>query len=321
MREVAENNLERGTVLVTGANGFVGSAVTRALRQRGNVVRAAVRRATEGDAWTMPSLEVLGDWHPLLSDCRVIVHAAARVHQPTDRALNALSKFRAVNVAGTLHLAKQAALSGVSRFIFLSTIGVNGSFSTRPLVEQDPVCPDSPYAKSKWEAEQCLWQLGRQTGMEIVVIRAPLVYGPRAPGNFGLLARAIALGWPLPFASIVDNRRTMIGLDNLVDLIIAGIDNPAAANQVFLAGDDESLSTAEILRRMERVLGKKSRCFPFPPLWLDKFLCGLGKKSMARSLCRSLEVNNAKAHRLLGWKPRFSVDQGLTLALREQVIA
>ena len=318
MREVAENNLERGTVLVTGASGFVGSAVTRALRQRGNVVRAVVRRATEGDTCTMPPLEVLGDWYPLLSNCRVIVHVAARVHQPTDRTLNALSTFRAINMAGTLHLAQQAAVFGVSRFIFLSTIGVNGSVSVRPLVEQDPVCPDLPYAQTKWEAEQRLWQLGRQTGMEIVVIRAPLVYGPRAPGNFGLLARAVALGWPLPFASIVDNRRTMIGLDNLVDLIIAGIDNQAAANQLFLAGDNESLSTAEILRRMARVLGKKSRCFPFPPLWLDAFLCGLGKGSMARGLCRSLEVDNTKARRLLGWQPRFSVDQGLALALREQ---
>ena len=307
-------------ILLTGANGFIGTALLRTLRQRGDAVRALARRPAAADILPMPALEAGADWRAVLQDSQVVVHTAARAHRIAEQAADAaiLSAFHAVNTTGTLHLAKQAAACGVARFVFLSTIGVNGSVSEQPLTEQDAARPDTPYAESKWAAEQGLWQIAEQTGMEIVIIRPPLVYGPQAPGNFGRLARAVERGWPLPLASIVGNRRTMIGLDNLVDLIVTTLDHPAAANQLFLAGDDESLSTADLLQRMGRVLGKKSPCFPFPPRWLDVCLRQLGRESMAKGLCRSLEINNAKAKAQLGWRPHLTVDQGLALAMQGQ---
>jgi nucleoside-diphosphate-sugar epimerase len=198
----------------------------------------------------------------------------------------------------------------VKRFLFISSIGVNGNINTRPFTEDDEPNPAEPYALSKWEAEQGLWEIQRETGMEVVIIRPPLVYGPNAPGNFGSLMRWVEKGLPLPLGAI-DNQRSLVALDNLVDLIITCIDHPAAANQVFLAGDGEDLSTTELLRGVARAMGKSAHLIPVPPSLLMLGATLLGKKAVAQRLLGSLQVDISKARRLLGWQPPVSVEEGL----------
>lgn len=250
------------------------------------------------------------DWSSALAGQQVVVHAAARAHIMKDEVADPLAEYRRVNVEGTLNLARQAVGAGVRRFIFISSIGVNGNFNTRPFCADDPPSPAEPYAQSKGEAEQGLMQLVAETGIEVVIIRPPLVYGSGAPGNFGSLVRWIEKGFPLPLGAI-HNKRSLVGIDNLVDLIIRCIDHPAAANQVFLAGDGEDLSTTELLRGVGRAMGKPARLIPVPAGMLQFGATLLGKRAMAQRLLGSLQVDISKTCELLDWKPPYTVEEGL----------
>lgn len=298
--------------LVTGGNGFIGKRVCYRLTADRVDVIGGVRhpKACEWEA-PSPSLDRIADWRPLLRDRTVVVHTAGRAHLLEDRAERPLDAFRAVNTAGTLRLAQQAVKMGVRRFVFLSSIGVNGTQSIKPFTESDVPHPVEPYAVSKLEAEQGLMELSKETGMEVVIIRPPLVYGPSAPGNFGKLANAVRRGIPLPLGAVTQNRRTLVGLDNLVDLIVTCACHPAAANQVFLAGDDEDLSTADLLDRMAKAFGVSPRLLPVPVPLLRAIARAAGKGGMVERLCGSLQVDITKAREVLGWKPPLTVDEGL----------
>lgn len=303
-------------VLVTGANGFVGRPLCAELFRQGHVVRAALRSANvwnDNVAQTVvAAIDDRTDWTDALRGVNVIIHLAARVHVMKDHSDEPLNAFRKVNVDGTLNLARQAAKAGVQRFVFISSIKVNGEGTLlgRPYTTEDRPVPVDAYGMSKCEAEQGLRQLAVQTGMAVVIIRPPLVYGPGVKANFHSMMHWLENGVPLPLAAI-HNKRSLVAVDNLVDLIVTCITHPAAANQTFLAGDGEDLSTTELLQRMGNALGKPARLFPLP-IWLLKTgAMLLGKGDMAQRLCHSLQVDISKARELLGWQPPVSVDAAL----------
>jgi nucleoside-diphosphate-sugar epimerase len=252
------------------------------------------------------------DWTQYLLGVEVVVHCAARVHITKEYLNNPLQKFREVNVDGTLSLARQAAKCGVRRFVFLSTIGVHGVQTTgRPFHHKDIMAPNSDYAVSKFEAEQALFKLAEESGMELVVIRPPLVYGPGAPGNFAMLLKILHSGVPLPLASVTDNKRSLIFIDNLLSLIKCCLDHPAAANQIFLASDNEALSTVTLLRQIGVAIGRPARLFHAPVFFLRTLAFLLGKKMIAQRLCGSLEVDIEKTKELLGWEPKINIKVAL----------
>jgi len=311
-------------VLVTGSNGFVGVGLCKALVKLGCDPVCAVRKASGGNGAEFVIGPVSGhtNWSKALADCKTIVHLAARVHVKRDMEIFPLAAFRHVNVEGTLNLARQAAASGVRRFVFLSSIKAIGEeavfFQSKYLAsgkmkcfrEDDDPAPQDAYAISKWEAEQGLLEIAQQSQMEVVIIRPPLVYGPGVKANFLTMMRWLNKGVPLPLGAI-HNQRSLVALDNLVDLIITCLDHPAAANQVFLAGDGEDLSTTELLRRLGLAMGKPARLLPVPVALLKAGALLLGRRDMAQRLCESLQVDISKARTLLGWKPPISVDEGL----------
>ena len=300
-------------VLLTGGTGFVGSNLAVAISQNGHFELTVVgRRKMEAgsDYVQMASCDGSTNWRAALSGKNIVIHAAARAHILKDNVLDPLAEYQQVNVEGTLNLALQAAAAGVKRFIFISSIGVNGNINTKPFTEDDEPNPTEPYAQSKWEAEQGLWTIQRETGLELVIVRPPLVYGPDAPGNFGGLMRWVRIGVPLPLGAI-KNQRSLVALDNLVDLITTCIVHPAAANQVFLAGDGHDLSTTELLRGVARAMGRPSRLIPVPASFLMLGASLLGRKAMVQRLLGSLQVDISKARDLLGWVPPITVEEGL----------
>ncbi len=318
-------------VLVTGSTGFVGSALIGRLVCDSNCrVRAAARRSiNEHHARVEPiqigNLAPDTDWQPALTGTNVVIHTAARVHVMRDQATDPMAEFRRVNLDGTLNLARQAAETGVKRFIYLSSVKVNGEStgfagsaerrvpsaeSPKTFREEDVPDPQDAYAMSKWEAEQGLMSIAKETGMEVVIIRPPLVYGPGVKANFLQIMEWLYKGIPLPLGAI-HNRRSLVAVDNLVDLIVTCIDHPEAANQVFLASDGEDLSTTELLRRTAIALGKTARLVPVPQWILEYGLNILGKKALAQRLCGSLQVDISKAREILGWTPPVSVDEEL----------
>lgn len=304
--------INKARVLLTGSSGFVGRSTMGRLLAEGAIVRGATRHPADlRTDIQSPSLGENAEWGPLLKQTDIVIHAAARAHVLNESAGDPIKLFREVNTAGTLRLARQAAEVGVKRVLFLSSIGVNGTQSIKPFTESDVPLPVEPYAVSKLEAEQGLMELSRETGMEVVIIRPPLVYGPSAPGNFGKLANAVRRGIPLPLGAVTQNRRTLVGLDNLVDLIVTCAYHPAAANQAFLAGDDEDLSTADLLRRMAKAFGVSPRLLPVPVPVLKAMARAAGKSGMVERLCGSLQVDITKAREVLGWKPPLTVDEGL----------
>jgi len=307
-------------VRVTGANGFVGLALLERLNvMSGLQVAGSVRRAA-GLAGTtvveVGDLTAQTDWSLALADADAVVHLAARVHVMQDTATDPLTAFRTVNVDGTLNLARQAAAAGVKRFVFISSVKVNGEFtlSGRAFNEVDTANPQDAYGQSKHEAEQGLRQLSADTGMEVVIIRPPLVYGPQVKANFAALIRAVQRGWPLPLGA-VHNQRSLVALDNLVDLIITCITHPLAANQTFLVSDGEDLSTPDLIRRMARAMNRPARLLPAPVWALKGGALLLGKGDAVQRLCGNLQVDISKSRTLLGWNPPISVDEGLRRAV------
>lgn len=303
-------------VLVTGASGFLGGALCKVLLGKKNI-RAAVRKVSSTKRIANTE-EVIGelsdrfDWSGALSGAISVVHCAARVHVMRETSEDPLKEFRAINVDGTMNLARHAVEAGVRRFIFISSIGVNGGeTSGRPFSPFDVPAPHTPYAVSKCEAEMQLLALAEETGLEVVIIRPPLIYGPEAPGNFASLMKALESGIPLPLASIVKNRRSYAYVDNVIDLVVTCLDHPAAANQTFLVSDDEDMSTAALLWRMAAALGKPARLIPVPAGLIKIGAKLIGQSGIAQRLCGSLQVDISKTKALLCWTPPISVDEGL----------
>ncbi|MFN8528521.1 MAG: NAD-dependent epimerase/dehydratase family protein [Anaerolineae bacterium] len=299
-------------ILVTGAAGFVGRHTLHALNQRGHTVRAALRKPTDA---TLVEQIVIGDidgrteWASALDGIDGVIHLAARVHVMRETADDPLRAMRTVNTEGTLALAQAAQAAGVKRFVFVSTIGVNGTETPReqPFSESSPVSPTTPYAVSKWEAEQGLPSVH---GLETVIVRPPLVYGKGAPGNFAQLTRFVERGLPLPFGW-TDNRRSLIAVQNLADFLCTCIEHPAAANQTFLISDGEDVSTTDLLQKVAEASNHPSRLLPFPPKLLRQFMETAGKKQMASQLLGSLVIDSRKAREMLAWKPIVTMDTAL----------
>lgn len=304
------------SILVTGATGFVGSCLLTKLGQLAGIYVLGARR--DDQPFVDHPTAVVGDinndtdWRKAVHGQGVVIHSAARVHVMNDTSCDPLAEFRKVNVEGTLNLAQQAAAAGVRRFIFISSIKVNGEGTTvgAPYFADAQPTPMDPYGISKMEAEQGLRALAAETGMEVVIIRPVLVFGPGVKANFLNMMRWLHKGVPLPFGAI-DNRRSLVALDNLVDLIVTCIDHPAAANQTFLVSDGEDLSTSELLRRMGSALGKPARLLPVPSRLLEVGAAMLGKQALAQRLCGSLQVDISKTRELLNWTPPVSVDEAL----------
>lgn len=311
-------------LLVTGASGFIGKALTIEAKKRGLNVRAATRSCSvypdEIECIGVGEINGTTDWRNALQGCDVVIHLAARAHIVDESSHNSLINFRNVNVAGTLNFARQAADEGVKRFIFISSIGVNGAETfTTPFGVLDEPAPHSMYALSKYEAELGLQVLASETRIEVVVIRPPLVYGPDAPGNFGVLVRWLKRGLPLPLGAITQNRRSLVALDNLVDLILTCAQHPMAANQTFLVSDGEDLSTTELLKRIGNAMKQPARLLPVPAGLLALAANSLGKKRISQSLLGSLQVDISNTRKTLNWEPPITVDDGLRRAVMERI--
>jgi nucleoside-diphosphate-sugar epimerase len=298
-------------ILITGASGFIGAAVCRQLiSENQNVL--PVYRNTHSSGLKIENINGSTNWNSALSNITHVIHTAARTHIMRDNVTDPLSEFRKVNVGGTLNLARQAADSGVTRFIFISSVKVNGEQTKTgtAFAEEDVSGSDDPYAISKYEAEEGLRCISSETNMKTVIIRPPLVYGPGVKANYLSLMKLIRTGLPLPFGSI-NNRRSMVSLDNLIDFIIICIAHPEAANQTFLVSDGEDLSVTQLLRRLASAMDMSSLLIPIPSTWLQLGLSIVGMKTIANRLCGSLQVDITKAQTLLGWSPKSSVDAGL----------
>ena len=308
------------SILLTGCTGFVGNALMHALLSKGfGQVCVAVRR----DAVLPPkvrsvlvsTIDASTDWTESLFGVDVVIHAAARAHIMNGTSADPLSDFRRVNVDGTLNLARQAAVFGVRRFVFISSVKVNGEGKRLGQVYQadDVPEPDDPYGFSKAEAEAGLCKLANETGMELVIIRPVLVYGQGVKGNFASISRWIGRGVPLPLGA-VNNLRSLLALDNLVDFVLLCADrnrSPAATNQIFLVSDGEDVSTTTLLRRVAKAQGRSARLLPVPVSWLRFAACLLGKKAFADRLLGDLQVDASKAQDLLGWRPIVTMEQQL----------
>jgi len=301
-------------ILVTGAAGFIGTALSARLRAEQACV-TGLSRLPAPHCTAVGTMDTTGDWSDWLRGVDTVVHLAGRAHVMRETASDPLQAYRRVNVDLTLHLARQAVAHGVRRFVFLSSIKVNGEATRpgRPFRAGDAPAPVGPYAVSRREAEDALLALAAQTSLEVVVIRPPLVYGPGVRANFRTLMNALARGVPLPLGAI-DNRRTLVGLDNLVDLIVAAIRPPQAANRILFAGDGEDLSTRALVRRLAGAMQVRARLVPVPvPLLRLAGRLG-GRGEAVRRLCDNLQVDLSDTCRVLGWTPPVSVDEGLRRA-------
>lgn len=298
-------------VLVTGPTGFVGGALCADLAACGHVVIPAVRRECG-----LPGEVVVGDigpstdWRGALQGCDAVVHLAARVHMMRETERDSLAVYREANTEATLNLARQAAQAGVNRFIFVSTIKVNGEGREAPYRETDAPAPEDAYAISKWEAEQGLRRIANETGLEVVVLRPPLVYGPGVKANFLRLVRLVEMGWPLPLGAI-RNRRSLLYLGNFVDAIRLCVEHPAAAGQTFLIDDGEAVSTPELIRRLAHAMGRPAHLLAVPIGLLEFAGALLGKRAAVARLTGSLFVDSSLIRARLGWTPPYTMREGL----------
>jgi nucleoside-diphosphate-sugar epimerase len=306
--------------LLTGATGFVGGALLEKLKF--NDVRVLGRSRPELAEVDFVAAEIKSnvDYSSALVDVGVIVHSAARAHIMNDNAQNPLEAFRDVNALGTLNLARQAAESGVKRFIFISSIKVNGEGTqlNEPYSYNDQTLPEDAYGKSKVEAELGLRKIAQETGMEVVIIRPPLVYGVGVKANFAAMMKLASKNLPLPLGAI-HNKRSLVALGNLVDLIVICIDHPKAANETFLVSDDQDVSTTELLNKMTIAAGKKPWLIPVPMKLIQLAATMLGKKSVADRLCGSLQVDISHTKDVLGWTPPITLEQGLARCFHKKV--
>jgi nucleoside-diphosphate-sugar epimerase/GT2 family glycosyltransferase len=308
-----------GHVLVTGANGFIGRAVCMEFPRHGLHVKGAVRHMESSQQITsvryvaMGNFDAQTNWTATLGGVDCILHLAARVHVMSVENLGSTEEFNLVNVESTINLARQAANAGVRRFVFLSSIKVNGEFTElgQPFTADDVPAPKDAYGVSKYEAEQLLRQISEETGMEVVIIRPPLVYGPGVRANFESMTHQISHGVLLPLAAITNNRRSLVALDNLIDLILTCLYHPAAANQIFLVSDGEDISTVDLLNRIGKALGHPARLFYVSPSLLKLGAVMINKLGIYQRLCSSLQLDITKTRQLLGWTPPISVDEGL----------
>ena len=305
---------------MTGATGFVGQHLVNALLRKKKQVRACVRGRRYKSYSESPLVELslvedlsqVASWEKALRDVTVVIHTAARVHIMEDKEADPLAEFRKVNTEGTLNLARQAAEQGVSRFIFISSIKVNGEMTSigQPFRTTDNTIPTDPYGLSKYEAEQGLLRIASETDMEVVIIRPPLIYGPGVKANFASMMKWVSKGVPLPLGAVYNNR-SLVALENLIDFIIHCIAHPKAANEVFLVSDEEDISTTQLLKKVAKALGKKANLLPIPVSLMSFAATLIGKKSVAERLFGSLQVDSAKARDLLDWKPVVTMDEQL----------
>lgn len=304
------------TVLVTGANGFVGSALAATLNDRGWAVRGAMRGEQSGNRSPYPCVPVGAvhggtDWSRALAGAESVVHLVARTHVTTEPGTGNLDAYRRVNVEGTRRLAEQAVEAGVKRLVFVSSVKVNGELThEHTFTAHDTPAPSDAYGLSKWEAEQALWELADRTGLEVVVARPPLVYGPGVKANFARLMDWVRSGLPLPFGA-VDNRRSMVALPNLVDVLVRCLETSAAAGHTFMVSDGMDVSTPGLIRRIAEAMGRRSRLVPVPVKVLEFAGSLTGRLGEVRRLCGSLQVDIEAAREILVWEPPVDVDRAI----------
>jgi nucleoside-diphosphate-sugar epimerase len=300
-----------GPVLVTGADGFVGGALCKRLSSSGRTVRGIARRATSNQLTGIGDIVEFQGWPSLLANVEVVVHLAARAHEVSVRSASSIEAFRRVNVDATLRIAEAAVAAGVRRFVFLSSIGVNGtSTGNRPFVESDSPNVTEPYARSKWEAEQALMQLGYASGLEVIRVRPPLILGAGAKGNLRRLMALVDSGLPLPLGAI-SNRRNFVELEDLCDLLVRCVSDPRAANELFLVADPREVSTGELIQHIADALGKRARLVSVPLVVLHALGEIFGKRDDLVRIESSLLVDASRARAVLGWAPRVGVMAGI----------
>jgi UDP-4-keto-D-QuiNAc 4-reductase len=308
-------------ILVTGANGFVGRQLCRSLSQKGFLVTAAVRQtaiapAEEVRYISMGDIGPNTDWTEALRGVHLVVHLAGRAHIRRDSSANPMAEYERVNTSGTIRLAQMAGAANVRRFLFLSSVKVNGEEThDQPFAETDRPAPLDFYAVSKWQAEEGLLRLHRQGELSVVIIRPPLVYGPGVKANFLQLIRLVDCGFPLPLGKI-QNKRSLVGLRNLAEFILVCLQNPSAAGEIFLVSDQEDLSTADLVQRIGGFLGRTTYLLPIPYQFLSIIARITGKEDALKKLCHSLQVNVEKSHKVLHWRPPFSVNEELEQTIK-----
>lgn len=306
-------------ILVTGASGFIGRVLCPLLAARGHSVVAACREASRAPA-TARVVVVGGigpetDWSTALDGVDTIIHLASRAHVLRDEAADPLAEFRRVNTQGTVQLARAARIAGVRRLVYVSSIGVHGSSGEVPLTEDSPIAPAEPYAVSKWEAEQGLRDALNGASTEWVVVRPPLVYGPGCPGNFRRLLALTARGLPLPLGSF-DNRRSLVGVDNLADALALCAEHGEAAGRTFLVADDPPISTPALMATLAEGMGRPSRLWRLPTTWVMAAAGLVGRRAPLAKLCGTLQVDSARIRSLLGWTQPIPLRDGLLAAGR-----
>ena len=315
-------------ICITGANGFIGKKLFETLIKSGKPIRGFVRSTITDNNKYVTAGDISSDinWKNLLIGYDCIIHCAGMAHNMKKK--DNLENYLAVNTKGTKHLAEYASKAGVKRFIFLSSIKVNGEKTSeginvltnsnfkKKFSYNDIEAPEDSYGISKFEAEKELWKISAKTGLEVVVIRLPLVYGKGAKGNLARLIKLLATGLPLPF-SLINNKRSLIGIDNLVDLIIRCVDHPSAAGKTFLVSDGEDLSTPDLIKQIAFAMGCKAKLFPFPVSLLKFFGYILGRKSEIERITGSLRVDSSHTRKMLNWSPPISVEEGIKRMILE----
>jgi nucleoside-diphosphate-sugar epimerase len=309
-------------ILVTGATGFIGSVLCTRLHSEGGQVRGTLLASEPPSAIgsgvepvVIEPLGVYTPWQHALAGIDTVIHLAARVHIMDDPSADPICEFRKVNVDGTTRLAREAAKAGVKRFVFISSIKVNGEESPMPYTADSPPMPSDPYGISKWEAEQALRQIETEFGLEVVVVRPTLVYGPGVKANFRSLLNMVSKGIPLPLASVA-NKRSLIYVENLVDALVVCAKHPAAAGNTYLVSDGDDVATSELIRRIAAALNVPDRLFPAPEALLHLAGKMTGKSAAVNRLLGSLTVDISKIQRELGWVPPFTMAQGLARTVR-----